>query len=84
MAKKTTVIEKPEVVEEVKEVKEIVQAVVVNCTKLNLRKAASTNADILDTIENGEWVTVIKANKEWTKVEYKGTTGFVMNEYIAL
>lgn len=89
MAKKTNFID--ETIESVTEqeadtaiVEEPVMAVVINCTRLNVRKAGNLNSEILTVIENGEKVTVIKQNKDWTKIEINGVTGFVMNGYISI
>ena len=58
---------------------------VANCVRLNVRKYASKNADILTEIYAGNKVTIDpkKSRKEWYKVvTASGVEGFCMKEYI--
>lgn len=50
---------------------------------VSVRKEASENADRITTIYQGEKVTVIeKQSNGWTKVTYKGQTGYIKTDYL--
>ena len=49
---------------------------------LNLRAGASTNHRVLLTIPRAGQVEVLNESGQWSKVRYKGTTGFVHNGYL--
>ncbi|NLC65846.1 MAG: SH3 domain-containing protein, partial [Clostridium sp.] len=49
---------------------------------LNLRKGAGTNYGILLTIPKGGKVEVLSTSGSWSKVNYKGTVGFVSSQYL--
>jgi len=50
---------------------------------LNLRQAPDSNSAVLDTVENGRRFKVQRRLSEWTQVEYRGRTGYLMNRYLA-
>ena len=75
------VVETP-VVEEVKNP----TGIVTNCTKLNVRKKPSLDADILTTIPVHTEVTidVKKSVDEWLYIKFdSGVKGFCMKKYIS-
>lgn len=49
---------------------------------LNLRKKASSGAAILTTIPRHTVIDVLDIDGTWTKVEYKGKTGYVMSAFL--
>lgn len=49
---------------------------------LNLREAASSNARVLRTIPQYEVIEVLQNLGSWCKVEYAGTTGYVMRSFL--
>ncbi|MBQ1946451.1 MAG: SH3 domain-containing protein [Clostridia bacterium] len=49
---------------------------------LNLRKKASSSANILTTIPRHEVIEVISRDGKWTKVTYNGKTGYVMSSFL--
>ena len=51
-------------------------------SSLNLRAGCSTEADILLEIPKGDYVVIIEAGATWCKVEYEGTTGYSMTQYL--
>ncbi len=50
---------------------------------LNLRSYASAAAKSLMLIPNGSVVTVLSRGASWTRVSYKGSTGYVMTRYLS-
>jgi len=50
---------------------------------LNLRASASTDAEVLCQIANGETLTVSETKSGWAKVTYDGKTGYVSAEYLS-
>ena len=56
----------------------------VNTETLNLRKEASTSADILKLLSQGDEVEIVSESNGWYKVKYKDTEGFVSKEYITV
>ncbi|MBE5796225.1 MAG: hypothetical protein E7327_02475 [Clostridiales bacterium] len=52
--------------------------------RVALRKGNSTSAGIYFRIDKGELVKVIKEENGWYWVEYKGTYGWMMSQYVAL
>jgi len=53
-------------------------------TGLNLRKSASTSAEVVTVLSNGEAVDLIAAGTEWHQVSYFGQTGFVSAEFCSI
>jgi N-acetylmuramoyl-L-alanine amidase len=63
------------------------QTVVVNADSLNLRADASIDAEIVTTLLNGTWATVVDgpvtgADYSWYQVEYDDFTGWVAAEFL--
>ncbi|NLC66684.1 MAG: SH3 domain-containing protein, partial [Clostridium sp.] len=54
----------------------------ITTNNLNLRRGAGTNYGILLTIPKGGKVEVLSTSGSWSKVNYKGTTGFVSSQYL--
>ncbi len=52
---------------------------VVNAVKVALRSAPSTSADILLRVDKGE---TVQADNGWTRVTYKGKTGYMMTKFL--
>jgi len=50
---------------------------------LNMRAGASTDYNVITTLQRGEEVEVISFSGSWAKVKAKGTEGFVSTSYIA-
>lgn len=57
---------------------------VVTCEKLNLRKAASPNADVLYILNRGDKLEVIEDRVAWLKVHFEkmALTGYVMKQFV--
>ncbi|MEE3420967.1 MAG: SH3 domain-containing protein [Lachnospiraceae bacterium] len=53
-------------------------------TGVNLRSSASNenNDNIINTIEEGETVTILGSDNGWYHVEYDGQEGYVKSEYV--
>ncbi|MBQ3484571.1 MAG: SH3 domain-containing protein [Clostridia bacterium] len=51
-------------------------------TSVNLRSAASTEAEIYTQIASAESITVLHEGETWSFVLYKGMTGYVFSQYI--
>ena len=49
---------------------------------LNLRETPSTSGTVLAELPNGTEAKVLLNSKDWTLVEYNGTKGYLMNDYI--
>ncbi len=56
----------------------------VSGVRVALRKRPSTSASIYFRIDKGEYVNVISEENGWYYVEYKGTYGYMMADYIRL
>lgn len=54
----------------------------VDTETLNLRKEASTSADILKLLSQDEEVEIISESNGWYKVKYKDIEGYVSKDYI--
>lgn len=54
---------------------------VVNATRVALRSAPSTSANILTRVDKGERVQVLE-DTGWTKVTYQGKTGYMMTKFL--
>lgn len=58
-------------------------AATVSATKLNIRKEASTSAEILSTIGDQAIVVILKkTSSDWYYINYHGTEGYVNTEYL--
>ena len=49
---------------------------------LNLRQSPNTESDILAVLSNGTQTRVLTHSEEWSQVEYNGTTGYLLNQYL--
>ena len=49
---------------------------------LNLRQAPDGDSAVLDTVENGRRFKALRRTSEWTQVEYRGRTGYLLNRYL--
>lgn len=49
---------------------------------VNMRAAASTNANLMGTIHQGATVEVLEGGDAWNRVRYNGVTGYVKSEYV--
>lgn len=58
-----------------------VKSALVNATKVALRSAPSTSANILTRVDKGERVQVLD-DTGWTKVTYQGRTGYMMTKFL--
>lgn len=65
--------------ENIPEGKELAVIYAPNTGRASLRKTASDNATVLKTCKAGVIVSVIEVGKTYTKVNYKGTIGYVKN-----
>lgn len=65
--------------ENIPEGKELAVIYAPNTGKASLRKTASNNATVIKTCKAGVIVPVIEVGKTYTKVNYKGTIGYVKN-----
>lgn len=50
---------------------------------LNMRKSASTRAQIIKVLKKGSKVTILSTGTSWYKVKYAGKTGYVKKGYIS-
>lgn len=85
------VVNETPVVEEVKEETPVVEekiipiGVVVNCSRLNVRKAADVNSKVVCEINSGTEVTIDETLDQFYKVTLKnGIIGFCMKKYIKI
>ena len=51
---------------------------------VNVRYKAGLNSDILETLTNGQNVTITGKQGQWYRVSINGKTGFIYGEYISL
>lgn len=57
---------------------------IVNTDTLKLRKEASTNATVLELLNEGEKLEVIEQSGDWVKVKAKNMTGYVHKDYVKI
>ena len=57
-----------------------IASAVVNATKVALRAAPSTSAEVLVRVDQGERVQVL--DKDWSRVTYQGKTGYMMTKFL--
>lgn len=69
--------------EEKEESKETETTKYVNVEKVNVRKSASTNSDVLKTISKNTKVTVYSISDGWAKVKVDGTEGYISSEFLS-
>lgn len=55
---------------------------VISSSPLNIREAASSDANILGTFDSGSLIEVVSTKKNWAKVKYNSGFGFVQTQYI--
>lgn len=55
----------------------------VTCSSLKLRKSASTDSKVLQTLGKGDTVTIKATSGSWYQVTYGKYSGYVMKKYIA-
>lgn len=63
---------------------ETYQAIVIGGGALNMRKEPSRSAQLIQQIPDGATVTVtsVGSDGKWALIEYRGSTGYVMMEYL--
>lgn len=49
---------------------------------LNVRDESNYESAIIGTIAMGEKVSIIEDKGEWSKIQYNGTNGYILNEYV--
>jgi uncharacterized protein YgiM (DUF1202 family) len=49
---------------------------------LNMRKAMKDNADVLNRLQKGTVVTILEEDGDWSKILFKGKTGFVKTSFL--
>lgn len=54
----------------------------VTTSVLNVREKKSTTSKVLGKVTKGQTFTVKSVAKNWTKITYKKTTGYVANDYV--
>ena len=52
-------------------------------SSLNIRAAASADAEKLGTFAAGDSVTVISSENGWSKIDYNGTEAYVSSDYLS-
>ncbi|WP_240335319.1 SH3 domain-containing protein [Paraliobacillus sediminis] len=55
----------------------------ITISSLNVRSGAGTNHSAIDTVTEGEEVTVYETNGSWSKVEFANQTGWVSSNYLS-
>lgn len=50
---------------------------------VNVRSEATVNSKKLGTLQEGEAITIISADKDWTKVLYEGVEAYVNSNYLS-
>lgn len=55
----------------------------VSCSSLNLRSKATKQSKSLQTLQEGDHVTILSTSGDWYKVSYGKYTGYVMKKYIS-
>lgn len=80
------IVEEPKAPAKKTIVEEKLEGVVSNCERLNIRKDASTNAEIVNVVDKGEVLDVkkIPETPEWVKVKAKSakTWNYAMGAFI--
>ncbi len=51
---------------------------------VNFRASASTGSAVLARLANGTQVTVLRNDSVWCKVQYQGTTGYILAEFLTM
>lgn len=58
--------------------------VTITSGSLNIRKAASTDSEILGSLEKGSQVSILATEGEWYQIQSGDTKGYVMSTYITV
>lgn len=58
------------------------RVIVVNANLVNLRKAPSKNAEILNIVRKGTKLEASAKLPEWTKVHFNGQDGYMMSKFL--
>ena len=58
------------------------RAVVVADSKVNIRKASSTDAEVIGTLDRSGVCLVDEIGDEWTKIESGSCVGYIANDYL--
>lgn len=58
------------------------RVIVVNANLVNLRKAPSENAEILNVVRKGTKLEASEKLPEWTKVHFNGQDGYMMSQFL--
>ncbi len=58
------------------------RVIVVNTNLVNLRKAPSKNAEILNVVRKGTTLEASAKLPEWTKVHFNGQDGYIMSMFL--
>lgn len=75
--------EKRETVSETEE-QESGSTVTIKVETLNVRSAASQNAEALGIVDQGEVFQIISQGSEWIEIDYNGNNGFVKAEFVEI
>lgn len=51
--------------------------------RVNMRSGPSTSYRVLNVLNKGSQVEVLSTKNDWTKVRYKGTTGYISSQYLS-
>jgi uncharacterized protein YgiM (DUF1202 family) len=52
-------------------------------TRLNVRAAASTDAEVLGSISPGSWYAIIREETGWFVIDFNGREGFVSSQFVS-
>ena len=55
----------------------------VSANRVNFRSGPSTSYSVIGKLSNGDKVEVISTSNGWSKVKYKGKTGYVSSKYLS-
>ena len=56
----------------------------VTTDRLNLRKEASTDAEIIEKLNSGDKVEVLSQEEEWYQVKHNDNSGYVSSKYLSM
>ncbi|PAE16081.1 hypothetical protein CHH91_10615 [Virgibacillus sp. 7505] len=51
-------------------------------TSLNVRSTPNMSADVVDSLYNGDAVSILSIDNNWAQIEHNGTTGYVSMDFI--
>ena len=49
---------------------------------LKVRDESNYDSNVMGSITMGEKVSVLEDMGEWSKIQYKNNTGYILNEYV--